>query len=218
MSPKKNVINARWFKEQIRAAKTTQRQIAIKWGIDPTLISKTLNGVKRISLEEAVKWAEILSQPLSVVAANAGIEVGEELLMFEEASKGAGKLLNSVPVIGWVDSAFTVVLGIAKGPPSVPNPSMALASSNDLVALRCQSGGFMDGALFYYHQQVDPASFYESLERNCVVKISGRQSTVVRMIKRGYEPGRFNLHSFNGDLIEEAVIVEWASPIVWMKL
>lgn len=213
---KKNVLNVRWFKEQIRATKTSQRQIAFKMGLDPTVISHVFNGRRKISFEEALKWAEILGQPVSAVASNAGIDIPESEL-FKKAESSVGALFDTVPVIGWIDPAFNVVLGLAKGPQTVPNPILSLPASKDLVALRCQTGGFMDGALFYYFQHSDPAAFYEALERSCVVKI-GNGKRLVRLIKRGYEPGKFNLHGFNGELLEESVVVLEASPVVWMKL
>lgn len=215
MSAKKNVLNVRWFKEQIRAAKLSQRQIAFKMDIDPSIISHTFNGRRRMTFEEAVKWAELLGQPLSVVALNAGIDVNASA---PDHGLAQSLVLGDIEVIGWVDGAFTVVMGLAKGPKRVPNPSPTVIDGTDLVALRCQTGGFMDGALLYYRNNPDPGAFYESLERSCVVKIAGGK-TVVRAIKRGYEPGRFNLHgAFSGEMLEESVVVEWASPVIWMKL
>lgn len=67
-----------------------------------------------------------------------------------------------------------------------------------------------DGWLIFYSRDPEPVTA-DVLGKTCVVKLpDGR--TLLKQVRRGFDPGRFNLVSFNGPLIEN-VELEWAAPV-----
>ncbi len=117
---------------------------------------------------------------------------------------------------GWVDGSLIVSFdkkGL-KGPSIAPNP---MPGDTALTVVRCQTASSpfetMDGSLLYFqnHGIFDPEAF----GRLCIVDV--QNSLLVRVIKRGYGPGKHNLTLPNRVLTEEDVLVKNASPVLWMK-
>jgi hypothetical protein len=71
---------------------------------------------------------------------------------------------------------------------------------------------FEEGTLLYYSRMLPPA---EMLNRRCVVHLADGR-ILVKTLRRGSVPSVFTLSSFNAPDMEDQV-VEWASPIDWVK-
>lgn len=71
-----------------------------------------------------------------------------------------------------------------------------------------------DGWLVYYRRDADGVDESACLNHLCVVRVDDGR-TLLKELKRGYTPGRYNLHSWaaGAELIED-VTVEWASPVM----
>lgn len=209
------LINVKWFKDQIKRVGLSQRQIAKIWGINQAVISHMFSGKRRITFEEAVKWAEILKVPFEDVAINAGLKLPATIITASGESP-----LRALEIKGWVDGQLSIHWS-ATSLGTAPNPT----GRSDVAVLQCRTTGGpfegMDAALLYYFADAkgidsDPTG------KLCVVKIAGAdtqdQPFVLRVVKRGYETGKHNLCYPNGTLKEESVILELATPILWMKL
>ena len=51
----------------------------------------------------------------------------------------------------------------------------------------------------------------------CVVRVRGGEA-LLRVVKRGYQTGRFNLSMLNGIGGEEDAELDSASPVVWLRM
>lgn len=90
---------------------------------------------------------------------------------------------------------------------------------DDLVALRIRGDSMRplrEGWVVYYRRDSDGVPS-ECLNELCVVRTSNGE-TYLKEVRRGYSPGRFNLHSWaqQTDPIED-VAVEWASKVISIR-
>jgi transcriptional regulator with XRE-family HTH domain len=197
-------INEKWFRDRIEAVGLSQRKVAKALGINPSSISHMFKGNRKMPLEEAALWAELLKVTVEEILLNAGVKI----------SSSSKAFITQIEIDGWVDGLLSVHWTAPKGPKTAPNP----LGSSDIGVLRCQTLGSpfegMDGALLYYYdtKSVNP----DCLERLSLVEFSGK--SFIRIVKRGYEPGKYNLTLSNGTPKEEGIELERATPIVWMKL
>lgn len=220
-------INVRWFKEQIALNGLSQRKIAKEMNLNQSVISHMFKGRRRMSLEEAVGWAKILKVPLGDVVLNAGIGVGiQEISEIDHSrvlmknDEGAVIAQPQVPIRGFADANFKVIwTPPVKGPTNAPNPLKGELGLN-LSCIRCQTigGAFegLDGAMLYFRDVPQGAFDPECVGRLSLVQVGSEH--LIRIVKRGYAPGRHNLALFNGILAEESVVISSATPIIWMKL
>jgi transcriptional regulator with XRE-family HTH domain len=203
-------INVRWFKDQIERRGLSQRQIARVLGFNQSVISHMFRGDRRLKLEEAIKWAEILEVPLEEVLVNAGLPVSAKLsaiLLPDSKSNPQSE------IVGFIDEHFSVILH-SEGV-KVHNP----AGQSAVLALRCQTSGRndFDGALMFYSQlgpDIDP----EMIGRLCLVKHIQSDRMIIRVVRRGYEAGRHNLALLNGAIKEQGVVLMFAKPILYIRL
>lgn len=64
--------------------------------------------------------------------------------------------------------------------------------------------------VFYVKDERPPSDF---IGQECIVKLrDGRM--MLKILRKGYRAGRFNLHSWNAEPIEDED-VEWAAPVKW---
>lgn len=73
-TPQSSVDKA-WFEDQIKANKTSARQLAAKIGIDASAMSLIFSGKRKMSNEEAAAIALNLNVPLQDVLAHAGVDL-----------------------------------------------------------------------------------------------------------------------------------------------
>lgn len=206
MRKDKQLLDVAWFKDQISRRGLTHREVAMKLGINHTLISHMYAGSRKMGLDEAMQWAEILKVAPDLLIKKAGITLPPRILV---NTRPGGKALRDqrIELSGWIDSEMVVHLGPVKGMTPVQNPTGALG----VEALR------QGAAILYYQPPIDTLA-KDILTRLCVVRIKGQKVYRLRVVARGYEEGEYNLMSLNGEPREESVILESAVPIVWMKL
>lgn len=208
-------VNTFWFEQSVRRVAKSFRAFAKMVDMNNATVSLIINGQRKISLEDAIKWAEVLNVELKDVLENAGLSSSA---LFQSNVINPPKP-SAIPLKGYVDSELRIVWGPIAGSATVPNP-YGILSPGSIACVRCQtaSGAFegIDGALIYYREVEDGSIDYEAMGRLCIVKVAGNH--YLRILKRGYETGRHNLALFNGQLKEEGVIVQAATPVVWMKL
>lgn len=107
------------------------------------------------------------------------------------------------------DHAIGAGFDVAPRPPDVPH--------DDLVALRIRGDSMRplrEGWHVYYRRDADGVDDAVCLNQLCVARtVDGR--TLLKELRRGYEPGRYNLHSWAAgtDVIED-VALAWAVPVV----
>jgi len=199
--------NYRYFVNAIRDNQISQRQLAGKMGMDPSALNLALRGKRRLQLDEAARLSKLLSLPLDDVLYNAGVELPPE--------QGKGKGV-SVPVTGYVDAEFRVHAGATPGPRKVEAPPVPLRGLEALrIRTAASSADAWDGAILYFRPMEDVEA--ESIGRMCIV-LTAAGDRLVRVLRQGYVRGTYNLAHLNGGLVDEAVKVVSASPVVWMRL
>ena len=86
------------------------------------------------------------------------------------------------------------------------------------VALRIKGDSMMpfmpEGTIVYYSERFD-GGCADYVNKLCVVKIKDGP-TLLKILKKGYSKGRFNLMSYNADMIEDARL-EWCAKIIFIK-
>lgn len=95
-----------------------------------------------------------------------------------------------------------------------PAATVAVRVKGDSMAPLIQ-----DGWLLFYSRDPEP-DVGVVLGKTCVVKLAGNHGqdgdTMVRQVRRGPTPGKFNLMPMNGQMIED-VELEWAAPVLDMR-
>lgn len=134
---------------------------------------------------------------------------------FFEVFGNAGDTRKTVPVVGYVADGAVVrefdrvgELDRVPAPPDADEPVAVVVVGNAMWP------AFVDGDLLFYEpEKVPPPSLL--IGRECVVQTAdGRR--MVRRLFRSPEPNRFRLASYNAP-DEDGVVVEWASPVEWIK-
>ena len=228
-------INSRWFEDQFALNNVQQRHVAAWLKINPSGVSRILKGKRKLRMEEAAELAKRLALPFEEILVNAGIRSPDIASTLARQTSAAAA---SLPVTGTVDGQGRVRFEALKTPGrplSAPNPGIA---KKGIEVLRMVTAGTpldgIDGGLIYY--QPTPSITVDAIGRLCVVKLLPQASTRegvagkksngpalsadsrLAVVKRGYRSGAFNLFSMGGELIETDVLLESASPVVWMKL
>lgn len=198
--------NYKWFADLMRDNQISQRELARRLELDPGGLNRRLKGKARLKLEEAAQIAKLLHVPVDDVLVNAGVPIAEHT-----RPQGEG-----VPLIGWIDSEMGVHIERVAGLKTVEAPPVPIAG---LKALRFQTSmsqaDAYDGAVAYYR----PASGVpqDAIGKLCVVT-TDEGVQLVRVVRPGYQKGRYNLvNAINGTRTDD-VVLESAAPVVWMKL
>lgn len=169
-------------------------ELADEIGMSVTVLSRYERGERRIKLDQVPRLAaalrvdpdEILADARPTVAVVGYIGAGAEIYPVDDHAKGDG--LREVHCPAGMDPRRTVAVEI-RGDSMAP---------------------IEDGWLAFYTRDPDygPSDFLGHL---CVVKLAdGRM--LLKSVRRGYAPNRFNLLSTNAAMIEDAEI-EWAAPV-----
>lgn len=200
--------NTKWLLSLLESKGLNQRSLSKVIGLNPAVLHKTLAGNRRIQMTEVAKMSEVLNVPLDELLNAFGIEL-------HSPSES-----QFVEVIGFLDGTLTFkhsAEGLL-GSKTVPCPF----PDRDIKVVRVQSSGSesdgLDGALVYFRESkakgVDP----DAVGRIALVTSVGNGAMRLRVIKRGYASGKYNLHSLAGRLIEENINVENVNPVIWLKI
>lgn len=149
-------------------------------------------------------WMNRLAKPLrcepsDLMAASAPrmvqlvgyVGAGAEVFSYDDHMKGAG--IEEVDCPPGVDPSETVALRVVGESmmPFMPN-----------------------GTIVYYTMRHD-GGCDEYLNKLCVVQVR-EGSTLLKILKKGYTKGRYNLMSYNADMIEDAQL-DWCAKIIFIK-
>jgi transcriptional regulator with XRE-family HTH domain len=171
-------VNKSWIADQLNVLRISQRALANRLEVDPASFSKTLNGQRRLQIDEATKLATIFNCKLGEVLENFGL------------SKKDG--IATVELLGCFDGSGLVT------------PHDWNARVHDIfdpeipkICLQSHVGGVMDGWMYFFKVeksqiQLDQAAMF-SLD-------DGTQ--VVGYAKRGYLPGEYRVMSYGGDQLK----------------
>lgn len=217
-------VNKRWFQNAFTSRGITQRRVAKHLHLDPSAISLMLRGKRALKLDEAAELARLLALPVEDVMAQAGINTRTL------ESKG------SLEIKGWVDEAWELHMEPPKGPrkaPPVAGGSGGGSGSGGLIVARFQTTGTaldgLDGSLLYFPALSAGVVSSEAVGRLSVVRVqdgrgkgggkgNGSGRLLVRILKRGYQPGRYTLCLMSGQVAEEDALVDAAVPVLWHRL
>lgn len=189
-------INRRYFEALMAGQNLSLRGLAAKMNMGHSQLSLTLNGARRMQIDEASQMSSIFGVPLHEVVENAGV-------MVRPLSGRRVDVVGAMRGDGTVDVYGKDVVERASAPGDLPD---------DAVAIQARTSGspldWIDGAVFFCRRADGVAP--TALGRVCWAKIQDGPS-VIAAVKRGYQEGTFNL---SGPFTRESVKLEWATPIL----
>lgn len=199
-------IDDQFFREALRTADKSQREMARFMGLDPAAITLMLQGRRAMQLSEAQQIAEFLGIAVEEVLRHAGLQ-----LSGESGSGGAKPAV--VPLIGMIGADGEIRLDGKPAGKTVDAPAKLPAEA---AALRASEDVFppvvMRGALVYFKPSnvVEPSA----IGRLAVVRL-GNRSTRLRHVAPGFDFNRFTLTDRQG--VQENVALLAAAPVLWIK-
>lgn len=183
--------------------------------MDQSLLNRTIAGQRRLTVPEASRLSTVLSVPVDEILARFGQALKGEL------SSASG--LKRGKVSGWLDERL--MLRTAKEGKIAGDTHVTLPPHEDpkgIEIARCQTAGSefdgLDGALVYWKPARSGKFDLGSVGRIVMVKIHDDEQLRLRIVRRGYAAGRYNLTSLSGKMMEEGVAIESTSEVVWLKL
>lgn len=190
-------VDAKWFKEQLAARDISVRGLAREVDMDPSSMSLTLRGLRKMTNEDAARIAAVLSIPVTEVLRHAGVRVSEDV--------------HSVRMTGIVDCDGFVRDSDKTARISAP---VDVPSDGYVLQVRCPQS-VSDGWLMLCGAQVlKPDAAIDLL---CVVHLKNEER-VIGTIKRGYDANTFNVVSFVPQTaVRENQAVSHANPVLWIR-
>ena len=193
--------NPKWFRDRLAERNMSLRQLARQIDLDPSAVSLTFRGKRKMTLQEANNISVLLGLPVTEVIRQAGIAVEQDV--------------QGVKLVGFVDAKSNIKAFPSSqsrripAPPDVPSDGVALQirAANNLY----------DGWMVF----VGPANDmpYLCLDRICVVTLPGNQR-LLGTLRRGYEQDHFNvvpLLDTTGFGVLDDQMVDAVSPVLWMR-
>lgn len=190
-------VDTKWFKEQLAARGVSMRTLAKQIEIDPSSMSLSLRGLRKMTSEEASRISVALSIPVTEVLRHAGVSVTEDV--------------HSVRMTGYVDCD-----GIVQDSAKMPriNAPVDVPSDGYVLQVRCPQG-MHDGWLLLCAASVLAAD--AAIDRLCVVHLMNGER-VVGTLKRGYEGSTYNIVStIPSPAVRENQAVSHANPVLWIR-
>lgn len=192
-------MNKDYFLSLMSSRRMSMRGLAQRMGMQHSQLSLTLNGQRKLQLEEAAQLSQIFGVPLHQIAVNTGINV--------RPTTG-----RRTQVIGFVGKDGAVVLN----PPEVIERAEAPEDlPDDTVAVQFRTAesplSWCDGWVAFFRRTdgIDP----EAIGRTSFVKIRDGEHTIAT-VTRGYQPGTYNL---SGIMSRQNVPLECASPVLVVR-
>jgi transcriptional regulator with XRE-family HTH domain len=195
----KKEFNKPWFVQRLAAIQMSQRKLAKLLGLDPTAITLTFRGERRITTVEVHTIANLFNVSVAEVMRQAGFDVSDDV--------------HKVKIKGYIGDKSHVTLfdkpplDWAAAPADVPTDSFCLQVR--------QAGSSNDGWLIFVSGEKTTAE--NLIDRPALVELEdGTQMTC--LIRRGYKAGTSNLYSLHGTAeLHENQKVAWASPVLWIR-
>jgi transcriptional regulator with XRE-family HTH domain len=201
MNTKQNetTVNKKWFVERLASVQMSQRSLAKMLGLEPSAITLTFDGRRRITSLEVHRLAELFNVSVAEVMRNAGFDVNDDIVKLNVVGS-----IGEKSVIKYFDKA-DIEQTIA--PSDVPRNSFCLQVR--------QPGHANDGWMIFI--SAERVLGTNLLDRPALVELEdGTQMTA--LVRRGYKDGTVNLYPLHGNNEPlENQSVKWASPILWIR-
>lgn len=192
--------NTKWFRDRLAEREMSLRQLARKIDLDPSALSLTLRGKRKMTLEEANQIAGLLGVQVTEILRQAGVPVSEDV--------------KGVRMIGTVDAKSAIK--------ALPDSQKRIHAPADVpldgFALQIRAANtFHDGwVVFCSGDKMSPDM---ALDRLAVIYMADGKR-LVGTLRRGYEEGAYNvlplLDATGGGVLENQA-VEAAATVLWMR-
>lgn len=196
-------FDAHWFKGQLADKGMSQRELARRLKMQASAITLTFQGKRALQSDEAAALAGILGQPVDVVLGKAGVRlprsVNDGYMQLTGYIDDKGELHRTR--IGGDGSRVAAPVGL-------PENAVAVRFHTAMSAL-----DMWDGWIAFYVPSltVQPDSF----GRLSVVETKDG-AKLVRVIRKGYDHGKFNLVLCGNPTTENAAIIN-SAPVLWLR-
>ncbi len=192
--------NTKWFRDRLAEREMSLRQIARKINLDPSALSLTFRGKRKMTLEEANQIAGLLGVQVTEILRQAGVPVSDDV--------------KGVRLLGTVDAKSTVKSLVEStkrihAPADVPLEGFALQ-------IRA-ANTFHDGWVLFVSGDKTPAD--TALDRLAVIYLANG-SRIVGAVRRGYDDGAYNVLPLldpTGSGALENQHVEAVATVLWMR-
>lgn len=203
--PMPGKVDKLWFARALEARNMSGRDLAKAMKMDPSAVSRMLNGRRMIKTHEAARMAEVLGVPVREVLERTGVKVDSKTAI---AERGMAPVVGRVDAQGKVHRQGLAGSNVTVAPPDAPKDVAALRYQTTLTALDA-----IDGWLVYYWPQQSVAE--DALGRLCVVTtVDGEQW--VGFLRRGYDKNAYTLLPLMGGTPMELSLQD-ASPVLWIR-
>lgn len=169
------MVNKGWISDQLTRLQISQRALATRIEVDPASFSKTLNGQRRLQIDEATKLADVFHCKLADVLENFGLTRKDGVA--------------TVELLGCFDGTGLVT------------PHDWNAKVHDIFdpevakfALQSHVGGVMDGWMYFF--KIEKSSI--QLDQAALFALEDG-TEVIGFARRGYLPGEYRIMSYNGN-------------------
>lgn len=195
-------VDKKWFDDRLRDMSMSQRELSRAIGRDASSVSLLLTGKRRMTAETAADLARVLGATMEEVMVHAGVR--------GVSTSGADR----VPLVGHVDGTSRVTMtpeatGSTLSPCALPPGAVALAMRTAQTPLEWMHGW----VAFAAPQQAPDESL---VDRTAIIQAPGDCSPVLRLVRRGSQPGEYMLTGFGLDPVYD-VPIEWARRVLMFR-
>lgn len=190
-----------WFRQQLARREISQRQLAALIGVDPATITYTLNGTRRLTLNELKQFSEILHLPVDEIMRHWG---------FPEVGLGRVK----VPITGYMNDDCSVAEATqpcvpVEAPPGIPRDGRAIQIRSPHASV-----SIWDGMLCF----VGAGNFNPTEAIGHMALCTDNQGVhYMGYLSRGYEDGKYNLTHPVRDNLRTDLDLTNAIPCHWFR-
>lgn len=195
-------VDKSWFFDRFRDVGMSLRKVAAAMKVEPSTLSRILDGKRKLGVIEAGDLAAILVVAPSEVL----VRAGSPLSTVEDSA--------SVAVVGLLGGDLKTI----RTRPAVLPPATAPLGGDELQGLRFATEGtameHMDQAVAFFRPSRGVQK--RAVGRLSVVRVEGESDRLLRVV-RGAKRGRFDLCGLDGSVLEAGVALESAAPVEWMR-
>lgn len=195
--PRVPPVNAPWLKQRLDALGLTQRWTAEQLGMDYPAFTRTMNGHRAWTIQDAVTFASVVNVPLTELLPQIGVEL---------RAADTSAATEYAPVVWQVvsDGDVRPASNAGKAPLVAPRAG---------AALRLQNSAGLDTATMFLDAE-KPAG--QCVGRLCLVEHAGTRSLCT--VRRGTDDSTFTLVPFCGcgDTQFDVPLTN-AMPVLWAK-
>lgn len=193
-------VDKEWFQNKLDERKLSMRALSKLMNVDPSTVSLMVRGMRGLSMDNAVKMADIFNVPTAELYKRAGLPIEDEAREIE---------------IAYYNDHNGYVVEIekeARDTMSAPYDTPASA-----FAIQQRSNEYHDGWLIIIDgSKLEPSAGLGSFCLYC--RANG--SLGIGIIRKGYKAGYYNVtHNVTtANRTEETdVDILWVSPVIWVK-